>query len=131
MAIHKVVRRLTAGRRCIVILGGRLFISTALHGPCDERRPGRIGVGDLALAASVRCRFRRVAAGPLAIDGSRGLDGIGAPGLRERDSVGAYLVLAGLALLAWLVPWRAVAALARACRHCGRQPGIRGGAVTA
>ena len=39
-----------------------------------------------------------------------------AAGLRERDSVGAYLVRAGLALLAWLVPWRAVAALARACR---------------
>ena len=46
----------------------------------------------------------------------RGLDGAGAPGLRERDSVGTYLVRAGLALLAWLVPWRAVAALARACR---------------
>ena len=79
-------------------------------GPGDERRPGRIGVGDLGLAASVRCRFRRAAAGPLAIDGSRGLGGIGVPGLRERDSVGAYLVRAGLALLVWLVPWRAVPA---------------------
>jgi len=77
---------------------------------------GGSGVGDRGLAASVRCQFRRVAAGPLAIDGSRGLDGMGAAGLRERDSVGAYLVRAGLALLAWLVPWRAVAALARACR---------------
>jgi hypothetical protein len=33
VAIHKIVRRLTAGCRCIVILGGRVFISTALHGP--------------------------------------------------------------------------------------------------
>jgi hypothetical protein len=37
-AIHKMVRRLTAGRRCMVILGGRVFISIALHKPGEERR---------------------------------------------------------------------------------------------
>ena len=37
-AIHKMVRRLTTGRRCMVILGGRVFIGTAFHGPGGERR---------------------------------------------------------------------------------------------
>ena len=100
-------------------------------GPGDERRPGRIGGGDRGLAASVRCQFRRVAAGPLALDGS--LEGLGAPALCERDSIGAELVRAGRALLAWLVSWRPVAALVRACqppRAPARHP-WRGGAVTA
>jgi hypothetical protein len=36
--IYKMVRRLTTGRRCMVILGGTVFISTALHRPGEERR---------------------------------------------------------------------------------------------
>jgi hypothetical protein len=71
-----------------------------------------MGWPHLSGAGSPRCR--RTAGGRW--QPGRGLDGMGAAGLRERDSVGAYLVRAGLALLAWLVPWRAVAALARACR---------------
>jgi hypothetical protein len=38
--IHKMVRRLTTGRRCIVIRGGRVFIRAALHRPGEERRLG-------------------------------------------------------------------------------------------
>jgi hypothetical protein len=38
--IYKMVRRLTTGRRCIVIRGGRVFIRTAFHRPGEERRLG-------------------------------------------------------------------------------------------
>src|SRR2546429_5627088 len=102
-------------------------------GPGDERRPGRIGGWRSWAGRICPVPVRRVAAGPLAIDGSHGLDGIGAPGLRERDSVGAYLVRAGLALLAWLVPWRPGPPLAEACRPPrapARHPGRRRCAVT-
>jgi hypothetical protein len=42
--IHKMVRRLTTGRRCIVIRGGRVFIRTARHGAGEERRGGRLEI---------------------------------------------------------------------------------------
>src|SRR6266480_3126004 len=91
-----MVRRLTTGCRCIVILGGRVFIALPFMGPGDERRPGRIGgwrswgwphLSGASSAALPQDRWRSMAAWAR--------PGRHAAGLRERDSVGAYLVRAG------------------------------------
>jgi hypothetical protein len=65
VAIHKIVRRLTAGCRCIVILGGRVFISTALHGSRGGSGLAILGWPHLSGAGSAA-----LPQDPLAIDGS-------------------------------------------------------------
>ena len=100
-------------------------------GPGDERRPGRIGVGDLGLAASARCQFRRVAAGPLAIDGSLGaawtvevrLACVSVTASVRTWSDPAWRYWLGWCLGARLPSWREHAG------HRGRRPGILGGDV--